>query len=82
MWPFLNLITTWSCLFFLQTGVFAVHVFGCQNLFLDASFPPEHFGIYVQITAGSITKCTSLQSPFKKGRVVWDEIKNFSVTVS
>ncbi|KAJ7386779.1 hypothetical protein OS493_006805 [Desmophyllum pertusum] len=66
----------------LPIGVFAVHVFGCQNLYLDANFPPEHFGIYVQITIGSITKCTSLQSPFKKGHVVWDEIRNFSVTIS
>ena len=62
--------------------MFAVHVYGCQNLYMDANFPPEHFGIYVQITVGSMAKCTSLQSPFKKGRVVWDEIKNFSLTVS
>lgn len=27
-------------------------------------------------------KCTSTQSPFRNGRVVWDEIKNFSLTVS
>lgn len=67
---------------FLQTGVFAVHVFGAQNLYLDANFPPEHYGIYVQITVGSTTKCTSLQSPLKKGRVVWDEIRNFPVAVS
>nr|XP_058960154.1 uncharacterized protein LOC131787091 [Pocillopora verrucosa] len=66
----------------LPTGIFAVHVFGCRNLYLDANFPPEHFGIYVQITVGLITKCTSLQFPFKKGCVVWDEIKNFSVIVS
>ncbi|CAH3123755.1 unnamed protein product [Pocillopora meandrina] len=65
-----------------KTGIFAVHVFGCHNLYLDANFPPEHFGIYVQITVGLITKCTSLQFPFKKGCVVWDEIKNFSVIVS
>lgn len=70
------------CFCFIQTGVFAVRVFGAQNLHLDATFPPEHYGIYVQITAGSTTKCTSLQSPFKKGRVVWDEIRNFPVTVS
>ena len=68
--------------FFIQTGVFAVHVFGAQNLYLDANFPPEHYGIYVQITAGSTTKCTSVQSPLKKGHVVWDEIRNFPVTVS
>jgi len=67
---------------FLQTGVFAVHVFGALNLYLDANFPPEHYGIYVQITVGSNIKCTSLQSPFKKGCVVWDEIRNFPVTVS
>ena len=66
----------------MQTGVFAVHIFGAQNLYLDANFPPEHYGIYVQITVGSTTKCTSLQSPFKKGRIVWDEIRNFPVTVS
>lgn len=65
----------------LPTGVFAVHVFGAQNLYLDANFPPEHYGIYVQITAGSTTKCTSVQSPLKKGHVVWDEIRNFPVTV-
>lgn len=68
--------------FFVQTGVFAVHVFGAQNLYLDANFPPEHYGIYVQITAGSTAKCTSVQSPLKKGHVVWDEIRNFPVTVS
>lgn len=66
----------------LPTGVFAVHVFGCRNLYFEENFPPEHFGIYVQITVGSVIKCTSLQLPFKKGCVVWDEIKNFSVTVS
>ncbi|KAM7426860.1 hypothetical protein ABFA07_021919 [Porites harrisoni] len=66
----------------LPTGVFAVHVFGAQNLYLDANFPPEHYGIYVQITAGSTTKCTSVQSPLKKGHVVWDEIRNFPVTIS
>ncbi|XP_068718844.1 cation channel sperm-associated targeting subunit tau-like isoform X2 [Montipora capricornis] len=65
----------------LPTGVFAVHVFGAQNLYLDANFPPEHFGIYVQITVGSITKCSSLQSPVKKGCIVWDDVKNFPATI-
>jgi len=64
----------------LPTGVFAVHVYGCENL--DLNFPPELFGFYVEITVGSMTKCTSTQSPFKNGRVVWDEIKNFSLTIS
>ena len=67
---------------FSQTGVFAVHVFGCENIFLDQAFPSEHFGMYVRITAGSVTKCTSLQSPLKKGRVVWNEVRNFPITVS
>lgn len=65
----------------LPTGVFAVHVFGAQNLYLDANFPPEHFGIYVQITVGSITKCSSLQSPVKKGCIVWDDVKNFPAII-
>ena len=59
-----------------------MHVFGAQNLYLDANFPPEHFGIYVQITVGSITKCSSLQSPVKKGCIVWDDVKNFPAIVS
>ena len=60
--------------------MFAVHVYGCGNL--DLNFPLEHFGFYVEITVGSMIKCTSTQSPFRNGRVVWDEIKNFSLTVS
>lgn len=73
-----------KCLFafVLQTGVFAVHVFGAQNLYFDATFPLEHSGMYVQIKVGSTTKCTSLQSPSKKGCIVWDDIKNFPATVS
>lgn len=66
----------------IPTGVFAVHVFGAENLYLDANFPPEHYGIYVQLTVGSTTKCTSLQSSLKKGHVVWNEIRNFPVTIS
>jgi len=66
----------------LPTGVFAVHVFGTQNLYFDATFPLEHSGMYVQIKVGSTTKCTSLQSPSKKGCIVWDDIKNFPATIS
>ncbi|KAK2562675.1 hypothetical protein P5673_014380 [Acropora cervicornis] len=66
----------------LPTGVFAVHVFGAQNLYFDATFPLEHSGMYVQIKVGSTTKCTSLQSPSKKGCIVWDDIKNFPATIS
>ena len=71
-----------KCLFVFQTGVFAVHVFGAQNLYFDATFPLEHSAMYVQINVGSTTKCTSLQSPSKKGCIVWDDIKNFPATVS
>lgn len=66
----------------LPTGVFAVHVFGAQNLYFDATFPLEHSAMYVQINVGSTTKCTSLQSPSKKGCIVWDDIKNFPATIS
>ena len=66
----------------LQTGLLAIRVFGCTNLYLDKEIIPDHFGLYVDITIGFSSKCTSVQSCFKKGRVIWDESKNFSIPVS
>ncbi|XP_031575215.1 C2 calcium-dependent domain-containing protein 6-like [Actinia tenebrosa] len=64
------------------TGLLAIRVFGCSNLYLDKQIIPDHYGLYVNISVGVSSKITSVKSCYKKGKVIWDEIKNFSIPVS
>ena len=57
-------------------------MFGCQHLILDGDSLPENYNVYGKLSVGYMAKSTSVNLEIKKGRVVWNEVLNFPITVS
>lgn len=65
----------------LPVGVLSVHVFGCQHLMLDGDSLPDSYIVYGKVSVGSVAKSTSVIQQTKRGKIVWNEILNFPITI-
>lgn len=65
-----------------KAGVLSVHVFGCQNLIVDGDSIPDNYELYGKVSVGTLAKNTSIATQTRKGKIIWNEVLNFPITVS
>ncbi|XP_028415755.1 C2 calcium-dependent domain-containing protein 6-like [Dendronephthya gigantea] len=62
-------------------GVLSVHVFGCQHLIMDGDSIPDSYQLYGKVSVGTLVKSTSVTTQAKKGKIIWNEVLNFPITI-